>query len=537
MPVIPLKHVVSVSSEDRKFPADNLLKAETYRKWKCKENGENKVSVILQFDKSYKIHSVDIGNESSAFIEILVGSSSDTNQDFKVLLPASSFMSPSESKSGKNLNRVRMFDSDKLSKAVISSKWDLIKIVCTQPFNKHTQYGISFITFHSHPENDDKNIKKSPTTMQSSLKLGSFTLKPDDNQIPTTSPGSLFLKRKLDSSHTPTGAAAIRRASNEMKCKDPSPLINAPASSSKILNAMNNSQSAEKQKEKNKISVEATSKKDESSTSSNNSRAKKMKIDSSSKKEMEKKKSKPFKKIMKKVVFVLSGFQNPQRGEIRDKALAMGASYNSDWNSSSTHLLCAFKNTPKYNSVKNKCGRIVKKEWIEDCYQKKELLPWRSYGLGSNNHVAESSESETSTDGEEYSQSQTRATSDTEDTDDEILRARQEIKEQSSRSDTTNIPLPELSDIFLDKCFLLFGEFSKSTKKNLYRIITAFGGEIEAYMNENVNFVITESEWDSNFDDALTCNSKVNFLKPAWVDKCLQENKLVLLENFVITSS
>lgn len=54
----------------------------------------------------------------------------------KVLLVTSSFMSPSESKAGTNLNRVRMFGPDKLVKAAAEKKWDRVKIVCTQPYTK-----------------------------------------------------------------------------------------------------------------------------------------------------------------------------------------------------------------------------------------------------------------------------------------------------------------------------------------------------------------------------------------------------------------
>ncbi|CAF5127704.1 unnamed protein product, partial [Rotaria sp. Silwood1] len=57
-------------------------------------------------------------------------------------------------------------------------------------------------------------------------------------------------------------------------------------------------------------------------------------------------------KIMKSVIFVLSGFQNPLRSELRNKATAMGAIYNDDWDETCTHLICAFPNTPKYTQVK-----------------------------------------------------------------------------------------------------------------------------------------------------------------------------------------
>ena len=70
-------------------------------------------------------------------------------------------------------------------------------------------------------------------------------------------------------------------------------------------------------------------------------------------------KIKPFHQLMDNVVFTISGFQNPLRGEIRQKAIDMGARYRGDWDSTCTHLVCAFVNTPKFNQVKGK-GKIIK---------------------------------------------------------------------------------------------------------------------------------------------------------------------------------
>jgi len=43
--------------------------------------------------------------------------------------------------------------------------------------------------------------------------------------------------------------------------------------------------------------------------------------------------------LMKKVVFVLSGFENPERSNLRDKAIEMGATYKPDWTKECTHLM------------------------------------------------------------------------------------------------------------------------------------------------------------------------------------------------------
>jgi DNA-repair protein XRCC1 len=46
-----------------------------------------------------------------------------------------------------------------------------------------------------------------------------------------------------------------------------------------------------------------------------------------------------FSQLFDGVVFVISGYENPTRGEIRRKALEMGAQYKRDWDSSCTHLV------------------------------------------------------------------------------------------------------------------------------------------------------------------------------------------------------
>ena len=43
--------------------------------------------------------------------------------------------------------------------------------------------------------------------------------------------------------------------------------------------------------------------------------------------------------IMAGVTFALSGFKNPLRGQLRDKALAMGAKYEPDWGPHCSHLV------------------------------------------------------------------------------------------------------------------------------------------------------------------------------------------------------
>jgi DNA-repair protein XRCC1 len=101
-------------------------------------------------ENASEIQQIDIQNESSAFIEVLVGNSQQSEDDFETILPAVSFMTPNESKSSNNKNRVKFFTyEDCLVKNLIDKKWERVKIVCTQPFNNDLQFGISYIKLYN----------------------------------------------------------------------------------------------------------------------------------------------------------------------------------------------------------------------------------------------------------------------------------------------------------------------------------------------------------------------------------------------------
>merc|ERR1712071_44460 len=151
MAPVKFSHLISCSSEDPNQPAENLVKEGAYRKWRCKTNGESKVWVELQLEKTCNIHGIDIGNHGSAFVEVLV------------LLNSATFMSPIESRNETNLQRVRMFRLQELNKATLTEKWDRIRVVCTQPFNKQLKYGLSFITVHNEEEAPQNLRTKSET--------------------------------------------------------------------------------------------------------------------------------------------------------------------------------------------------------------------------------------------------------------------------------------------------------------------------------------------------------------------------------------
>ncbi|KAF4522591.1 hypothetical protein B566_EDAN012670 [Ephemera danica] len=378
MPDVKFDHIVSCSSEDSHHPALNLLKPETYRKWRCEKAGEEKATVIIQLEKETLIHTIDIGNNGSATVEVLVGKSSSSEANYQVLLQTSSFMSPSESKSMEQMNRVRMFSVDKFCPDIAKKKWDRIMVRCAQPWGCH-QYGLSFIALHSPPEEEQE-------PEASLTKLGRFVLK--DEAQDDIRPGSIFARWKENKDSSPQRPRTGKAPKDNRKALErdtPPPEshifdITAPPADSPPRRA----KSPPPPKKATPVTKKAPAPK---------------KATPKVKKPEKPKVRRPFNQLMKDVTFVMSGFQNPLRANLREQALDMGARYQGDWNPSCTHLIsatfsakfniikignrrgnaeikCAFANTPKARQVRGK-GKIVKKEWIEHCHRERKLFPWR----------------------------------------------------------------------------------------------------------------------------------------------------------------
>ncbi|KAG7154615.1 DNA repair protein XRCC1-like isoform X2 [Homarus americanus] len=686
MPPIVFTEVLTFSSEDPNHPAENLIRADTFRKWKCAPGtAEKQSSVTLKLEKLSSIQSIDIGNEGSAFVEVLAGR--EGAAAFQVLLVASSFMTPIESRNCSDMHRVRMFGPDKLNKNVATQKWDRLKIICTQPFNKNMQYGLSFITVRA-PGDDPK---PSPPKM---TRLGSFTLK-DEEEDDNIKTGDLFARRKeKESSPAISGAAGIRAASaaalasvsspgaNKRKSQDPPPEsgfyqlkktkvsdpdptktspVSKPARPPSASTPHRNDQSYDRERDKvgvNGRKIEKHEVKHRPSESGEKERkGEKHKSKNSSVEKTQTattpkptasgpvpqkaKKSKPFTSLMDDILFVMSGYQNPQRSQLRDMMLDMGARYQGDWDKKCTHLICAFTNTPKYQQVKGR-GKIVSAKWITDCHKNKIRYPCKRYSLEKGRDQAESEEEVWA---EELLPKESKPvvkpaapspipgatatpeldddtdSDDNEDTDDEIERvlARQKKNEAESTSkkadssenntrpdtqkrivekdtklppqvnirknkttsqavktneglrtdkdthvangatvssddevydddtdvdeanikylkppDTSALPLPSLGDFLKGKYFYIYGKLAEEKKQLLRRYIIAFKGELEDYMSEKVQIVITEDRWDKNFDEALNDNPNLQFVKPVWIWRCCDKQKLVPYQPYLV---
>ncbi|KAG2456620.1 TRPC2 protein, partial [Polypterus senegalus] len=97
------------------------------------------------------------GNCGSALIQVDVGRSSWPHDvPYEALLATASLMSPVESRQGINRTGVRMFKSGDFLSQARNELWDRVRVTCSQPFNKHTQFGLSFLRICT-PEDESEH--------------------------------------------------------------------------------------------------------------------------------------------------------------------------------------------------------------------------------------------------------------------------------------------------------------------------------------------------------------------------------------------
>ncbi|CAG9772439.1 unnamed protein product [Ceutorhynchus assimilis] len=624
MPQIKIERVLSFTSEDPTHNANNILSTDSSKKWKCKTAGEQSASVVLQLDQPYNINGIDIGNENSAYVEVLVARSS-TPEDFKVLLVMSSFMSPIEARQSQNINKVRMFKQADLSQPERDEKWDRVKIVCTQPFNRHLQYGLSFVNLYY---SDGKSLEK-PKTQTT---IGKFTLRPESPD--NISIGSLFARKKLqpENSGELKGAAAIREATALAHTGSPATkkinlnLPKTPKLQQKITNKDDDDDDSGKkrqerhrnellyskdeedkhdkidklikQKEEEKQNEEEketilhkqkdtpskvtekkkgkTPKKTPVATTStkpetpkpketlkrkhDNSEEQKIKKPKkiAAVKPLEKPAGKPFAKLLEDVVFIISGIQNPDRASLRSMALSMGAKYKKEWDGTCTHLICAFANTPKFNQVKGK-GKIVKRNWIDECYNQRKKLPWRRFALDKADRGPESEEeiceqddspipapnsppNGTNSDLDDDTREQG---SDTEEKIAKLMKKQAEPKckkhqkeycvdtdsELMSDHSHNNLEFQnKFKDFFENKIFYVDEQLDKDLVKTIKQYIVAYNGILVEDLEVSIDFIVTNT---SNYKTFKDLYPSALCVAPDWIWECHNLQKLMPTEDFI----
>lgn len=133
-----------------------------------------------------------------------------------------------ESKNSIKVNRVRCFNKDALVPSATSEKWQFIKVICSQPFNKHVQYGISFIKLHVDSNPNKKLLSCEPkkqiiTTVTNSSEsvnnshLGKFRLRAESPESDSENSTSLFKRWKASEMNTDSRSSPIERKNVKMK--------------------------------------------------------------------------------------------------------------------------------------------------------------------------------------------------------------------------------------------------------------------------------------------------------------------------------
>ncbi|XP_033063366.1 putative short transient receptor potential channel 2-like protein isoform X3 [Trachypithecus francoisi] len=176
MAPVKISHVVSFSSQDPRYPVQNLLNPDNPRRpWlSCPQDKSGQLKVELQLERAVPIGYIDVGNCGCAFLQIDVGRSSwPLDRAFVTLLPATMLMSLTDSKQGKNHSGVRMFkDVDFLAPAS-GELWDRLRLTCSQPFTRHQSFGLAFLRVRSSLDSLDDSAVGPSALVSSVLNKGS----------------------------------------------------------------------------------------------------------------------------------------------------------------------------------------------------------------------------------------------------------------------------------------------------------------------------------------------------------------------------
>ncbi|EDS41445.1 conserved hypothetical protein [Culex quinquefasciatus] len=234
--------------------------------------------------------------------------------------------------------------------------WNLVKVICTQPFNSRVQYGVAFVMLHLvgdkkkdkplvpaafQKQFQEKVQKKEPPKM---LQLGMFKLREEfPGSVEGSSAGDVYGGTIRDAS-TPAGIQNTLASPQPAKMMTkitpkPKPRLFDDNGEKEKASEPQSGRPAVRQAKREAGAQAGRRLCPEAPTSD----IKKPKLDKDQDREQdEERKRKPvtyksLNNLFEKVVLVISGIQNPERANLRNQALAMGAKYKSDWDSSCTY--------------------------------------------------------------------------------------------------------------------------------------------------------------------------------------------------------
>ena len=413
---------VCYSSQDPAFPALNLVRGATKssderKQWLCSSPDEKFAHITLTYEKPFVISSLEIKNYGSAYVQVEGGHSNEPGR-FKTLWRMQTLMTPSESRLGNEIDGTYLFLPQDLPTSEKDKMWDLLKITCSQPFNKLRQYGLSHVVARSALPVKEEN-PSSPNNCD--VALENFKCEPDGDGVTgneqahkqrgTTADHRTQMSSEVSSSGCSEVTNTLISPVKQENSSDRENFYSSPGRSSEPSSSSvhdvglspDHLHSHESPPIKQEVfddkEVVVSPLKRPSLTSLPTSRSSNvapvkrrlsesdLASDSDSDEVLIIKRPapsniiyKPFNKLLEGVQIVISGFQNPYRAEIRYRAMQMGASYSPAWSENSTHLICAFLYTPKYRQAAGE-GLIVSRDWIDQCFLQRKRLPWARFAL------------------------------------------------------------------------------------------------------------------------------------------------------------
>ncbi|NXW54903.1 XRCC1 protein, partial [Eurystomus gularis] len=201
MAPVKISHVVSFSSQDPKYPVENLLREDSLHPWlSCPQDRSRQLRVELQLEKASPIGYVDVGNCGCAFLQIEVGRSSwPLERPYLTLVPCVALMTPADSKLEQNRCSVRMFKEADFSALAVGQKWDRLRLTCSQPFSRHSQFGLSFLRIRTPLDlpQHSPSLQQGPVACQLSTPMGPMISGTDDLSASRSSREEEQLKSRL----------------------------------------------------------------------------------------------------------------------------------------------------------------------------------------------------------------------------------------------------------------------------------------------------------------------------------------------------
>ncbi|CBY10051.1 unnamed protein product [Oikopleura dioica] len=544
----------------------------------------------LKLKKECVIQAIDIGNAGSATFEIEVGHENEPNQWFAFI--SGTFMTPVDCRSRMNERKVHLATRNDFHKANRDKKWDKLRVNISQPHVKTKSYGITFIVCRSEipssrTVNEDNKVRQKELNALKRLKEEKAERKKKEEKEEEFD-GNHFLDRSLNV--TPQKSVDVSTTSKSYKFIDDAPLkinrdvnkgnmslknnmshlkpssstsISPPGStSSPIINRSQAQQggisnSALQNMIKKSVKADKEMKSRKRLANFKDSPAKKHKTSDTRRRAVQ---PKPvaFNRIMSGITIALSGFVNPERGNLRKAVLDMGAQYERDVTPNVTHLICAIAGTPKYNQFLGR-GKIMKKDWIYQQSSQRKKIPWKLFSLAPVNSSDESDSEEPEvesdhgwTSGSDQETEQVVETIEDTDSDGDVRITKPKEAEEPEKAIPTEVicelmtkmgkwvktieKTDELavSDHELDPNMkekeLLFAPYifiideTISNRKKLATAIRERGGKVKKKENPFLSHIICEKK-DSM--EAFRWNKKLTFAKPKWIKDCIKNDTLL----------